>query len=69
MIAFAPIVDLPPPPLPPPQIHQGTTSHKMTQSSSKKSQIFEGSTECSYLLMFFVMGVIALSIKDMSLSR
>ena len=65
MIAFAPIVDLPPPQPPPAQTSQGQGAIKIKENY-KQNEIFTNSTECSYLLMFFVMGVIALSIKDMS---
>ena len=65
MIAFAPIEELPPPPPPPKQTSQGATAVAVP----KNQAMFVGSTECSYLLMFFVFGVVALSIKDMAASR
>jgi len=64
MIAFAPIEELPPPPPPPKQTSQGGAV-----AVPKDQGVFVGSTECSYLLMFFVFGVIALSIKDMAAAR
>jgi hypothetical protein len=63
MIAFAPLEELPPPPPPPKQTSQGAVAVPKNQA------MFVGSTECSYLLMFFVFGVVALSIKDMAASR
>ena len=65
MIAFAPIEELPPPPPPPKQTSQGAAAAAVP----KDQGVFVGSTECSYLLMFFVFGVIALSVKDMASSR
>ena len=64
MIAFAPIEELPPPPPPPKQTSQGPPV-----APPKNQEMFVGSTECSYLLMFFVFGVIALSVKDMAAAR
>lgn len=65
MIAFAPIEELPPPPPPPQQTSQGPP----VVAPPRSQGMFGGSTECSYLLMFFVFGVIALSVKDMAASR
>ena len=64
MIAFAPIEEIPPPPPPPKQTSQGAVVPVPTNQA-----MFVGSTECSYLLMFFVFGVVALSIKDMAAAR
>jgi uncharacterized oligopeptide transporter (OPT) family protein len=59
MISFAPIEELPPPKPPPTPLPQAV----------QNQGVFTGSTECSYLLMFFVFGVVALSIKDMAAAR
>ena len=68
MIAYAPIVDVPPRGPPPLQTSQGNVLPNKTPPPATTG-LFAGSTECSYLVMFFVFGVIALSIKDMSAAR
>jgi len=70
MIAYAPIVDVPPRAPPSLQTSQGNVLPKKTPpQTTTTTGLFAGSTECSYLVMFFVFGVIALSIKDMSANR
>jgi len=65
MIAFAPIEELPPRPPPPKQTSQG--NGVIVARKEKYNQ--DTSTECNYLLMFFVFGVIALSVRDMAIAR
>jgi hypothetical protein len=63
MIAYAPLDDIPPPPtlLAPPVVPAVPLA-----AQKKGHPVLADTTECSWLLMFFVIGVIGLSVKDMS---
>jgi hypothetical protein len=60
MIAYAPLDDIPPPP----KLLAPAVSPAVPNAPQQKA--LADTTECSWLLMFFVIGVIGLSVKDMS---
>ena len=55
MIGFAPLDDDPPPPRRPPRVQ--------TKPRNRLLPVKEG-TECNYVVLFFVVGVVLLAISD-----
>ena len=68
MIAFAPLEDFPPPPVPAASKPQQNPSQTLPQLPTKEF-FGNSSTECNYLLMFFIFGVVALAIRDMTIAN